>query len=341
MKMLIIKKAILLCIILMLPFAVTLGCSCSVPALNADYINKTAYIGLVKIKKIIPGSAKNTSGFNESYLVDIEEIQHFKGTVIKRMAVSGYHQKLTPGRWSSCDLNVQENQEWVVFGYTDSSGTPNLSMCTHSVIYRSETGLRDWVQKRGFNELAILYNHFNINRLTQTENTYYSSGAPEVVNSYKNTKKSGLTTYYYPNGELLGKVNYKKDSLDGKSVWFNADGSIKSRSTFKSGKLIDSSFLNTEKGESFVVNIYNRKGSIKKYLLYQGFDKRFLYNETIYNKGKVIKNIIRNENEKIETVAYMKDNGNTNYEEEFNLEGKLTRRRYWDDHGKLIKTENF
>jgi len=335
------KKAVLLCFTLMLPFVTVLGCRCSVPALNADYINKTTYIGLVKIKKIVPGSAKNASSFNGSYLVDIEEIQHFKGAVTKRMAVSGYHQTLTPGRSSSCDLNVQENQEWVVFGYVDSAGTPGLGMCTNSVIYRSETGLRDWTYKRGFNELAILYNHFNIHRAAQRENEHYPSGAPEVIYRYKNTKKNGLTTYYYPNGDLLGKVNYKKDSLNGKSVWLNADGSIKSRSTFKNGKKIDSSFFNTEKGGSFVVDIYDLKGNIKKSLLYQGFDKRYLYHETLFENDKIKKTITRNENEQIKTVAYIRGNGHTNYEEEFDSAGKLTRRRYWDDQGKLTRTENF
>ena len=105
--------------------------------------------------------------------------------------------------------------------------------------------------------------------------------------------------------------------------------------------MIDSSFFNTEKGGNFIVDIYDKKGNIKKSLLYQGFDKRFLYHETFFNKHKVTKTITRNENEQIKTVAYMKENGHTNYEEEFDSAGKLTRRRYWDDYGKLTRTENF
>lgn len=67
--------------------------------------------------------------------------------------------------------------------------------------------------------------------MTDKGNTYLYS-----VGTYKDNKRDGFFTYYYPDGKIYTESNYKNDTLNGVSKVYRNYGPIRYEESFKDGK---------------------------------------------------------------------------------------------------------
>ena len=87
--------------------------------------------------------------------------------------------------------------------------------------------------------------------------------------------QQGEFKVYYKNGQLAEKSNYKDDKLDGESLWFNQNGVIIKKFTYKEGLL---------QGPS---KIYSNDGNLIVEGQYKGDKKHGIW--LYYEEGKLLK----------------------------------------------------
>ena len=65
---------------------------------------------------------------------------------------------------------------------------------------------------------------------------YYTSGALESEENYKDGKKDGITKWYYESGVLQAEANFIAGKQDGITKWYYETGVLQAEGNFKAGK---------------------------------------------------------------------------------------------------------
>ncbi|HEX8546091.1 MAG TPA: toxin-antitoxin system YwqK family antitoxin, partial [Cytophagaceae bacterium] len=116
----------------------------------------------------------------------------------------------------------------------------------------------------------------------QYRKEYYPDSTIKSEGLLVEGKKEGVWKFYYPDQILMAKENYRQDNLDGGSEYFDFQGHLSQRGTWKAGIEVDSSF------QYFPNGLIKRKGIFSDGL-YEGEWVTFNENGTLHNKGTYIK----------------------------------------------------
>lgn len=67
---------------------------------------------------------------------------------------------------------------------------------------------------------------------------YHKSGEIQIVGEYKNGKRVGLWSSWYPSGELQSEITYKEGLEDGDYQVFHESGNQKIKGFYSNGKAV-------------------------------------------------------------------------------------------------------
>lgn len=124
------------------------------------------------------------------------------------------------------------------------------------------TGLRT---KRDQHGVLLSRDHFESGYLTKVE-TFYASGAPESVTSYKMNKKHGERMVMAQNGDMLAAEEWVEDQLYGKASYF-ANGKKQTDVYFINGARngIETHYIDGEQIEQEIHWIHDRRHGPTKF----------------------------------------------------------------------------
>jgi hypothetical protein len=102
------------------------ACKCGLPyTTTIENIQKANYVSLVRVKNIL------STGNLESHKIIIEEINLYKGNSITEIIVSGGNKRIDPTFRTSCDMGIDINEEWLIYGF-GSDGKITTGYCSQS-----------------------------------------------------------------------------------------------------------------------------------------------------------------------------------------------------------------
>jgi antitoxin component YwqK of YwqJK toxin-antitoxin module len=357
------KKQVVL-VIFLFACVHAIACVCAPKGeLTVAELGKYTSIALVKVVAILENVPRDTTQSRTNFpafTIKVQTLEWYKGDTLSEVYVNGGHKKFNT--WTSCDLGIQEGDEWLFFIQYSVDGKPSVSYCERQVQYRSANGWRDWQYKRGFKELFFLDKAFSKDRKNSFKGQQielYSDGKKEVESFYKNGKLNGKRTYWYPNGNLRGEEFYVKGKLHGSIKWYYRDGLIDVISNYHHGKQRDttiyfgSDYTDSNKIKPLYWRLYDKKGRLIHSKTYH-FDVKlfdFMKKEKYYLKSEVIYDWKKN----LVTNTGFHSNGNlsdkyfhraTDYKSigtsyRWNEKGDLMRTWEYDEQGKLIRTVPF
>jgi antitoxin component YwqK of YwqJK toxin-antitoxin module len=341
-----------------------LACVCAPQGnLNIAELQKYKSIALVKVVAIlenIPRDTVNNKSSFPAFRISVQTLELYKGDSLSEMYVDGGHRKF--GTWTSCDLGVQEDDEWLFFIKNSVNGTPSVSYCERHALYRSANGWRDWQYKRGFNELNFLDKTFSKSKKNDfigQQIELYPDGKKEVESFYKKGKLNGKRTYWYPDGTLRGEEFYRKGKLHGSIKWYSRYGVLDVTSKYHRGIQRDTAIyfgvddFDSGKIKPLYWRLYDKKGRLlhskdyrfdSKLFSFMEKKKYHLQTEAIYDwkKNLVTTNhFYSNGRVSEKTFHRATDYKNIGISYRWNEKGELIRTWEYDEQGKLIKTVPF
>ena len=77
---------------------------------------------------------------------------------------------------------------------------------------------------------------------------YPYTGQKQYKGSFREGRRDGLHTYWYPNGQKQQEVNYKNGEMDGLQLFWHDNGQKQREANYKDGVEISAKFWNN-KGE--------------------------------------------------------------------------------------------
>jgi len=83
------------------------------------------------------------------------------------------------------------------------------------------------------------------------------AGIVSVVGKVEDNRNIGEWSYYYPNGQLESKGNFKYDSPHGRWIWYYSNGNVKEKGTFLNGFKTGDWFLYTRAGKVVSIVTYD------------------------------------------------------------------------------------
>ncbi len=172
---------ILFIILLATPVA---ACKCDISLSTSANIESVSYVALVKVKNILSINSK------DYYKIVVEELILYKGSSTSEILVAGGNPAVDPNSWTSCDLGIEINDEWLIYG-NELDGKIHTSLCSHSFPYKDKNGYRD------------LMGAYKIKTLNEI-NTYFK----KPLIDYSINK--GMLKLYYPNGQEECEIKFKK-----------------------------------------------------------------------------------------------------------------------------------
>lgn len=255
------------------------ACRCDLNmSTTIENIQRSNYVSLVKVKNILPTDSK------ECYKIVIEELILYKGKSTNEIMVSGANKKLDPTYWTSCDLGLEINDEWVIFS-DDSSGKIWLTPCTKSFRYKDKNGYRDFMDDYKTKRLNEINTYFNKPLINYCINNgvlihYYPNGKMEFELTYKKGIRQGVSKYFFPNGAINGMEFYKNGRLEGIQKGYFVEGTLNFIRHYRHGIEVDSS------------NYYEYNIDSGKYYLgfttYRNKKGEFLHSKSFVIPGKFI-----------------------------------------------------
>lgn len=276
----------------------TMSCSCSeqLEFKSKEDLNRYSFIALVNIDSIFQSKAEKLSSFDIFYEARISILELFKGDKIETILVNGGIRKLGLSM-TSCDIGIDKNQKWVLFGYEDKNGLLRTGYCTFSKMYANSDGERDWQNERGIKEIKTLqhiYSHSTDDTNKKLEGlvkTYYQNGRIEIQANFDRGFLQGKKTIYYFNEQPMIEEEYENGLKSGSSMWYYKDGSIKRRFRYKDGHPIDTCyFYRITTGQVECERIFNENGEVLKNSIYAYSGKLKSISEVIEQSNE-LKNI--------------------------------------------------
>jgi antitoxin component YwqK of YwqJK toxin-antitoxin module len=350
------KKNVLLFIV-MLYSTYTMACTCSnYGSLTVEELKDYKSIALVKVVEITEQYKPEDKKYY-AYKIKVKTIEHYKGDTLIEIIVDGGHHKFNT--WTSCDLGIQEGDEWIFLTRSYENNQHSVSYCDRNVRYRSAEGVRDWKYQRGFEELKLLDSVYFKTKNSQKDGqqiAYYSNGQKEVEEFYKNEQREGIRKIWYPNGKIWAEEFYEKGKLQGIAQWYNSEGAIESLAKYQGGLNVDTSFhfrkdLDDGKYKPEYLTIFDKEGHTLLSQTYvfsikglKDYSRYRLRQEDIYDW----KNGIRTYTYYYENGAKyssgqsrLKDYKNIGITKEWDKKGKLTKTWEYDENGKQISFKQY
>ena len=138
------------------------ACRCDLPLeFSKKDIDQADYIALVKIKKILPlqdhAFLNNPYRYNYFKIV-IREKRNYKTHKFKEIIVMGGHPKFNT--WTSCDYDMNENEEWIVFGKHER-GKVVVNSCSRSARFIQYPATNDYRSQNALEKIKFLDNFFD------------------------------------------------------------------------------------------------------------------------------------------------------------------------------------
>lgn len=266
------------------------GCSCSnLGDFELREVDQYEYVGLVKIKKLIAGDIPASSEDRSSlfHWAEVQELIGYKGNLPERIKIYGGNRNFE--YQTSCDLGVQEGDEWVFFAQKFEEELW-IMPCVRNTRYKNKDGRRDWQYMEGFKELIILDSAFHGGENDFLEwgkdTLYYLNGQIERVQSLKNGKAHGERKYFFPNGVVYGVETIQNGQLDGPVQWNFINGDPHTLDHYKSGRKVGYSYYwgALDPVNPLMESFYDKKSRITSFKeFYIGRRGRYLSRETQYN----------------------------------------------------------
>jgi antitoxin component YwqK of YwqJK toxin-antitoxin module len=265
------------------------ACSC---ALEGDFkveeVEEYDYVALVKIGKITPMDTSNRDQRPWFYYAEFTEISNFKGETPTQLMIYGGHPSF--GYWTSCDLGVDVDEEWLLFG-EKVDGKISIGSCSRSVIYRKANGVRDWSFNRGIEQLILLDSAFNkvsadylqIN----VDSIFYDNGQLERSQEFKNGELHGKVNYFFPDGTVYGSSRFKKGFQNGHFYWNTSNGNLELEGKKRRGKNFKKRIFYSlgSPNRPRMISIFDKNGETVKFLDYHYEEKEnYLGSKTVYNR---------------------------------------------------------
>lgn len=242
----------LLLFLLLVPQISAYSCHCSEFGTNVETaFDKYAYIAHVKIKKksllsLADSFLVKDIYWKENYrIVEIELLEIFKGKPKSKIIEWGIR--------TSCDMDIRENQEWILFGnYLDSS-TVSISYCNTWFFLKNEHFERNWNYDLGAEALKKLRT---------------LSGLPEEKT------QEGTVLSYFPNGKIASEEVYKNGLLQGNRILYFDNGMIMEEGRFENGQPVQQHNYYEKSGQLIRENFFE-KGERTKVVFW--YDTSFMY----------------------------------------------------------------
>lgn len=270
------------------------ACHCDLSRSVIENIEKVSYVSLVKVKNIL------SIGSHDFHKIVVEELVLYKGHSTNEILVSGGNKLADPNFYTSCDLGMELNDEWVIFG-TESEGKIETFACAHTFRYKDKNGYRDFMggyQIKMLNELNKYFDKPLIDYSVYNKGVlrlYYPNGKQECVIRYKKGAKQGESKYYFPDGMLNGTEYYNRGKLDGVQKNYTHDGALSTIKHFNNGIEIDTSnyyrySLDSARNYLWFTEFHDKNGvflHLKSYTIpdkYLPFDSHYvLHHEFVYD----------------------------------------------------------
>lgn len=232
--------------------AITFACTCSNYHRDMNRAFKEySFIAHVKIlKKSLP--EKNDTSLVKGYYdsesirkVEIEIMELFKGN--KNTLIAEW------GVGTSCDMNMSENEEWVLFGNYIDGKYVSVSYCNVWIKLTNAEGERYWMYDSGIAAMQELRKLANIpekvikngkhdvffangNKLAEEEykngllegyrKIYYSNGRLMKEGLFEKGKPAGLHKEYARHGQLLAEYYYEKEHITHTVLWYDTSSAV-------------------------------------------------------------------------------------------------------------------
>src|SRR5690606_11791605 len=119
-------------------------------------IDKADYISLVKIKKILPlkdPEFLHNPNRQQYFEILVEEKCVYKGDKLKKIIVNGGHPKFNS--WTSCDYDMNENEEWLIFGKQEK-GKIVVNSCTRTARFIQHPAPNDFRSQQVLTHIKFL-----------------------------------------------------------------------------------------------------------------------------------------------------------------------------------------
>lgn len=213
------------------------SCDCDYASTKQN-IERSNYVALVKVKQV----ASNV--IRHDYKIIVEEVTLYKGKSVKEIFVFGGNRKLDASYYTSCDLGVDIDEEWLIYG-TEINNQIEIGLCSNSFRYKDKDGYRGLIygyRVKELNEINAYFKKPLIDYAIQNGRfkLFYPNGNIEYAVKYKKGLREGEAKYYFPNGKLNGIEVYKKGNLNGYKKVFVFNGHLESVAHFSNGVQTDS-----------------------------------------------------------------------------------------------------
>lgn len=238
------KRILLLSVLFFSATTESSACFCD---LKSDYKTKedlTEYdfIALVRILKI----DTITSGISSQspiHKTEFEIIERFKGDLITEILVDGGHYALK-GTNTSCDLNENAGEEWIIFAYVDKQTKRLIThYCTRTFRHKrnDEYRYKDYGDEiTQLDKLRIIFTSAAKKQVKDgAQVEYYSNGQKELEENYINYSLEGKRSLWYPNGQLESVQSYEGGKKDGLFLWYSKNGQLLVKEKFQSDHRVD------------------------------------------------------------------------------------------------------
>jgi len=144
---------------------------------------------------------------------------------------------------------------------------------------------------------------------------------------YKEEKFTGLAFYKAKTGQFIAEVPFENGKMHGKRICYNYRGKVLSKEKFKKGKGVMKIYYSNEHlkqagslnngSKEGVWSYYNKNGGLKAEEFWENNGYEMLIWEKYYNKIGLLES----------ELIYIK--------------GSLSEERYYNDEGKIFKTNNY
>lgn len=174
--------------------------------------------------------------------------------------------------FSSCDLGIFKNEEWLLFAKKNKKGKLSIGACSRAIKYRKKNGQRYSLDGMSSLNKIKKWLEYPLNENEDGDfKTYYKNGQLELLENYENGQLNGTRKIWYPNGQMMTIANYKNGELNGKCLDYFENGQIEAERYYSHGKQIGISKYYYKSGqiksERYEPNEFNEKalGIVRKY----------------------------------------------------------------------------
>lgn len=138
------------------------ACSCTSYWNTKEKIENSNYVALVKVIDIV---SANTRKYHK---IKVTELILYKGKSVSEIIVAGGSRAIDSTYWSSCDLGIENGQEWIIYGHKKGDDI-EIGFCSDPMFYKNKDGYRDLNLGFKIKELNEVNSYFSKPVLTFTK----------------------------------------------------------------------------------------------------------------------------------------------------------------------------